>query len=245
MALILPSQSSDRQTAIVYVFVGKPPAPLDAMIPDKPGETWSLFDLLKFYLFFAVPRIPRIISNRPSVVAARLERVGLSDRLSAAWDLSAHNCDANAVPSSHQREEGIHEDWRRWVSSSIYPISSRLSSECTVSYCLGGMMAIRFGSTDLLQSAVIAHPGPFTISEIRAVKIPTSWIVPESKPFSCVQIGSFTAFLPLRGCFHRFKSQTRGGGGVCLKERQARICRVRIRGLSRYASEISSVRIGN
>jgi len=47
-------------------------------------------------------------------------------------------------------------------------------------YCYGGSTCIRFASRpDLVNSAVICHPGAFTIEDIRKVKVPTSWACAE------------------------------------------------------------------
>lgn len=38
---------------------------------------------------------------------------------------------------------------------------------------------IRLASTDFIKTAVIAQPGPFTLEQVRAIKVPCSWICPE------------------------------------------------------------------
>jgi hypothetical protein len=38
-------------------------------------------------------------------------------------------------------------------------------------YCFGGAMACRLGSTDSLNTIVIAHPAKLTPAEIRAIKV--------------------------------------------------------------------------
>jgi len=48
-----------------------------------------------------------------------------------------------------------------------------------VGYCFGGAMAARLGSTDIFNTIVIAHPAKLTPDEIRAIKIPTSWLLAE------------------------------------------------------------------
>ncbi|KDR77585.1 hypothetical protein GALMADRAFT_245735 [Galerina marginata CBS 339.88] len=52
-----------------------------------------------------------------------------------------------------------------------------------VGYCFGGSTAVRFAGTDLLHTAVICHPGPFSISEARAIRIPTAWVCAEEDVF--------------------------------------------------------------
>ncbi|KZS93566.1 dienelactone hydrolase endo-1,3,1,4-beta-D-glucanase [Sistotremastrum niveocremeum HHB9708] len=44
-----------------------------------------------------------------------------------------------------------------------------------VGYCFGGAIAGRLASTDLFQSAVIAHPGGLKKEQIEKIKIPVSW----------------------------------------------------------------------
>lgn len=53
----------------------------------------------------------------------------------------------------------------------------------TVGYCFGGTMCIRLGGTDLVNSVIIAHPGPFNLDQVKAIKVPASWIWAEEDPF--------------------------------------------------------------
>jgi len=48
-----------------------------------------------------------------------------------------------------------------------------------VGYCMGGAAAIRLGSTSLIDSAVVCHPGGCNLEEIRAMKVPTAWACAE------------------------------------------------------------------
>ncbi|KAF4608198.1 hypothetical protein EYR40_000542 [Pleurotus pulmonarius] len=45
-----------------------------------------------------------------------------------------------------------------------------------VGYCFGGVVAVRFGATDLLDSIVVVHPGPVSLEQIRAIKVPAAWV---------------------------------------------------------------------
>ncbi|KAK0188137.1 dienelactone hydrolase endo-1-3,1,4-beta-D-glucanase [Armillaria mellea] len=49
----------------------------------------------------------------------------------------------------------------------------------TVGYCFGGGTAIRFGATGLFDTLVICHPAKFTIDELKAIKVPSSWVCAE------------------------------------------------------------------
>lgn len=46
-----------------------------------------------------------------------------------------------------------------------------------VGYCYGGAMAARLGSTDLVNTIVIAHPASLTSAQIQAIKVPASWLL--------------------------------------------------------------------
>lgn len=46
-------------------------------------------------------------------------------------------------------------------------------------YCFGGATCVRLGGTDLVSSVIIAHPGTFTLDQVNAIKVPTSWICAE------------------------------------------------------------------
>jgi len=53
-----------------------------------------------------------------------------------------------------------------------------------VGYCYGGSVAIRFaGRPDLLTTAVICHPGRFTVEDVGNFKIPNSWACAEDDLF--------------------------------------------------------------
>ncbi|KAJ3528367.1 hypothetical protein NMY22_g9447 [Coprinellus aureogranulatus] len=46
-------------------------------------------------------------------------------------------------------------------------------------YCFGGSTAIRLASTGLVESVVICHPGPFSISQVKSMRVPSSWVCAE------------------------------------------------------------------
>jgi len=48
-----------------------------------------------------------------------------------------------------------------------------------VGYCFGGAAAVRLGSRSIVDALVICHPGPITMDEIRAIKVPVSWVCAE------------------------------------------------------------------
>ncbi|KAF4623970.1 hypothetical protein D9613_002402 [Agrocybe pediades] len=50
----------------------------------------------------------------------------------------------------------------------------------SVGYCFGGSTCVRIGSTGLVDSLVIAHPGGFKIEQVKAINVPTSWACAEA-----------------------------------------------------------------
>jgi dienelactone hydrolase len=48
-----------------------------------------------------------------------------------------------------------------------------------IGYCFGGGIAGRLGSTDLVNTVVIAHPSNLKPAQIRAIKVPSSWALAE------------------------------------------------------------------
>ncbi|KAF8478080.1 dienelactone hydrolase endo-1-3,1,4-beta-D-glucanase [Russula ochroleuca] len=48
-----------------------------------------------------------------------------------------------------------------------------------VGYCFGGSMAGRLGSTDSVNTIVIAHPSGLTPAQVRAIKVPSCWVLAE------------------------------------------------------------------
>ncbi|KAJ7741425.1 dienelactone hydrolase endo-1,3,1,4-beta-D-glucanase [Mycena maculata] len=67
------------------------------------------------------------------------------------------------------------------VSTFFHAVQERKKYEKigALGFCFGGTMAIRLGATDLFQSAVVCHPGPFSIDQLKASKVPTSWVCAE------------------------------------------------------------------
>ncbi|KAF9465780.1 dienelactone hydrolase endo-1,3,1,4-beta-D-glucanase [Collybia nuda] len=52
-----------------------------------------------------------------------------------------------------------------------------------VGYCFGGATAVRIDSAHLIHSAVVCHPGPFTLEQVKAIKIPTAWVCAQEDMF--------------------------------------------------------------
>ncbi|KAJ2918928.1 hypothetical protein MD484_g1544, partial [Candolleomyces efflorescens] len=106
---------------------------------DRASQKMTILDWIKFIFLTGIPGIPAFISNRPSVVDARL---------ASFFALLKEK-------KSHYEKIGV------------------------VGYCYGGSTAIRLASTDFVHSAVICHPGSFSMKEVRQMKVPSSWACPE------------------------------------------------------------------
>ncbi|KAF8903658.1 dienelactone hydrolase endo-1,3,1,4-beta-D-glucanase [Gymnopilus junonius] len=52
-----------------------------------------------------------------------------------------------------------------------------------VGYCFGGSACVRIGGTDLVNSIIIAHPGKFTLDQVKAIKVPAAWVCAEDDMF--------------------------------------------------------------
>ncbi|KAJ7664285.1 dienelactone hydrolase endo-1,3,1,4-beta-D-glucanase [Mycena rosella] len=52
-----------------------------------------------------------------------------------------------------------------------------------VGYCYGGATTVRLGATDAIQSAVVCHPAPFSTEQLKATRVPTSWVFAEDDMF--------------------------------------------------------------
>lgn len=61
---------------------------------------------------------------------------------------------------------------------------------CTLRYCFGGAVAVRFGDGKYFQSLVICHPGGINLEQIKGIKVPTSW--------ACAE-GMYLSSLPAEG----------------------------------------------
>jgi Dienelactone hydrolase family len=61
-----------------------------------------------------------------------------------------------------------------------------LANICVIRYCFGGAIAGRLGSTDFVNTIVIAHPSNLKPSQIRAIKVNLPRIVCPSHDFTYV-----------------------------------------------------------
>ncbi|KAF9536732.1 hypothetical protein CPC08DRAFT_565168 [Agrocybe pediades] len=91
--------------------------------------------------------------------------------------------DAIVQPDRHDAKLTI----REWLRSSVVDkrmeyfialLKEKRQYETigAVGYGFGGAICIRFAATNLLERVVIAHPARFTLKQLKAIKIPTSWI---------------------------------------------------------------------
>ncbi|KAG6833094.1 hypothetical protein H0H87_011505 [Tephrocybe sp. NHM501043] len=53
----------------------------------------------------------------------------------------------------------------------------------SVGYCFGGAALARLGGKDVFQSIIICHPGPFTLDQAKAIKVPVAWVCAEEDQF--------------------------------------------------------------
>jgi hypothetical protein len=112
-------------------------------------------------------------TNRASVVDARLASV-------CGASLTCHDalltCSLNRLAyCSHKREERLRET-RRLRVSRVPRESVCFTSLSKGRYCFGGTTGIRLASTDLIQSVVICHPGPFSLSQVQVMRVPSAWV---------------------------------------------------------------------
>jgi len=56
--------------------------------------------------------------------------------------------------------------------------------EILIRYCFGGATCVRIGSTGLVDSVVIAHPGGFSMDKVKAIKVPASWACAQGTCFN-------------------------------------------------------------
>ncbi|KAL9377683.1 hypothetical protein Peur_029018 [Populus x canadensis] len=95
-------------------------------------------------------------------------------------DLSRPGFDIEAWKKLHNTDKG-HEDAKLVIAT--------LKSKCVNSigaagFCWGGNVAVKLASSNDIQAAVILHPGPLTIDEIREVKIPIAVLGAEIDHYS-------------------------------------------------------------
>ena len=145
--------------------------------PDRPGVKFSLRDWVKLFVTI-IPRLPNLlVYNRTSVTDGRVHSVGSNKQ---CFPVSTKHL-LYKVHQSAKRKKEIREDWRSRVRY-CRCLSTTTSTKLMVlisSYCFGGASCVRLGGTDLVNSVVICHPGPFTIDQVKAIKVPTAWVCAE------------------------------------------------------------------
>ena len=48
-------------------------------------------------------------------------------------------------------------------------------------YCYGGTQAVLMAPTGLVHSTVVCHPGTITLDQVKAINIPSSWVLAEGR----------------------------------------------------------------
>ncbi|KAF9679025.1 hypothetical protein SADUNF_Sadunf07G0097100 [Salix dunnii] len=83
-------------------------------------------------------------------------------------DVSKPGFDVEAWKKLHSTDKGKED-----AKSVIATLKSKgVSSIGVAGFCWGGNVAVKLASSNDIQAAVILHPGPLTIDEIKEVKIP-------------------------------------------------------------------------
>lgn len=139
----------------------------------------SILDWIKFILFAGIPNIPAFIHSRPGVADKRV----ISVRTAHPYYCSL----TNAIIQAHrpsQRDEEIQEIGHCGASTvprynTDQGFDIQLKSSSITRYCYGGSTAVRFAGREFIHSAVICHPGGCKISEVEAIRVPTSWACAE------------------------------------------------------------------
>ncbi|KAF8997179.1 Alpha/Beta hydrolase protein [Cyathus striatus] len=88
-----------------------------------------------------------------------------------------------------------------------------------VGYCFGGSTSIRLGSTGLVNSIVVCHPGHFSLDEVKAINVPAAWLCAEEDLFfsDSHRLKTEAIFAEKKGkdspveyAFHHYKGTTHG-----------------------------------
>ena len=135
-------------------------------MPDRAGVKTSWLTMGSL-IFKALPSLPRFIANRPSVVDARVQEVWAPSQ--SAIFPSPMNPD---FYSSSKRLRP------RRVMKGLAPLGecygirdSKAPANVLARYCFGCSMAARLGSTESLNTIVVAHPSNLTPDQMRAIKV--------------------------------------------------------------------------
>ncbi|KAJ8696640.1 hypothetical protein PTI98_006491 [Pleurotus ostreatus] len=74
-----------------------------------------------------------------------------------------HNTPSKVDPRIHDFILGLRED-------------KKYTKIGAIGYCYGGAAAVRLSShPELIDSAVICHPGPFSLKDVKRIQVPVSW----------------------------------------------------------------------
>lgn len=114
------------------------------------------------FAFAMLPSIPNFIANRPSIVDKRIKTV----------------------------RPGPHNTMKHEVLILILQFINKIKAEKkydnvgVVGYCFGGAAVVRLAVVDIVDAAVVCHPGGFSIDLVDRLAVPTAWVCAEGRYYS-------------------------------------------------------------
>jgi hypothetical protein len=137
-------------------------------MPDRAGAKLSWRDV-GLFVFKVLPSIPGFIASRPSVVDPRVHEAGVPSP-HALYRLT------RALIIQFIKKIKAEKGYERIGAVGLALANAQCTPQlmCSARYCFGGSMAGRLGSTDSVNTIVIAHPSGLTPAQVRAIKVGNS-----------------------------------------------------------------------
>ena len=132
------------------------------------------------WLNFALVILPRLFvyyRNRPSVCHARLREVHQIQLFLYIYMLIMYR---NSSSSNCRKRKNMRksEQLGKMLSRSVLYVLLTVSNN---RYCYGGTQAVLMAPTGLVHSTVVCHPGTITLDQVKAINIPSSWVLAEGR----------------------------------------------------------------
>lgn len=157
--------------------IGRPITPLDNLrTPDRAGVKMSILDWVKFILFAGIPNILAFIHSRPAVADKRVISVRTTHVIAVSLTQSFKLINLLNETKKYNKLGLVGRVLCSWPR--LWDLTKFFFHHIT-RYCYGGSAAVRFAGTEFIHTAVICHPGGCKISEVEAIRVPTSWACAE------------------------------------------------------------------
>ena len=157
----------------------------------------SILDWIKLILFIRIPTIPAFIHSRPAVADKRV----ISVRTACPYNIIV------ALLTKLFKLINLLNETKKYKILGLvgqvlcfwprlWDLTKFFFHHIT-RYCYGGSTVVHFTGTEFIHTAFICHPGGCKISEVKAIRVPTSWACAEGT-IQFIRYCIYTEFLRQR-----------------------------------------------